>query len=382
MTQQTKIQEYPTCEKVITRLRDDLREIGGKDSVLIYAYNGIGKTRMSMAFKNVGKTKNDGAPDTLYFNAYTEDLFSWDNDLENDSEPFLKLNVDSTFLAGLNDYEMDTRIRPLLQRHADFDFRIKTETDADRNLTKAEVRFFRTADMTDEDAQPIKVSRGEENLFIWCFFLAIVELVLDEDMAAYDWVRFVYVDDPISSLDENNAIAVGHDLANLIRRGKGRVKFVVSSHHSLFFNVVSNELKKGGLQKYFLHRPDNGTMYTLRKTNETPFFHHVAMLSEIQRAADSGELYTFHFNILRNVMEKTAVFFGHHDFSTCLSGIEDEGLYARALNLLSHGNYSLYEPREMVQDNKDLFKAILAAFLNKHTFELPAILAEQQTANA
>ena len=27
----------------------------------------------------------------------------------------------------------------------------------------------------------IKVSRGEENIFIWCFFLAIVELALDDD---------------------------------------------------------------------------------------------------------------------------------------------------------------------------------------------------------
>ncbi|GAB5517196.1 AAA family ATPase [Rhodopirellula baltica] len=381
MNQQAKIHSYSDGDKVVTRLRDDLHS-GGKDSVLVYAYNGIGKTRMSMAFKNAGKAKNDGDPDTLYFNAYTEDLFSWDNDLENDSEPFLTLNVGSSFLAGLNDYEMDTRIRPLLQRHADFDFRIDSEFDDDRNLTQAAVRFFRSTDLTDEEAQPIKVSRGEENLFIWCFFLAIVELVLDEDMDAYNWVKFVYIDDPISSLDENNAIAVGHDLADLIRRGKNRVKFVVSSHHSLFFNVVCNELKKSKVQRYFLHRPDNGSVYTLRKTNETPFFHHVAMLSEIQRAAESGELYTFHFNILRNVMEKTAVFFGHHDFSTCLSGIEDEGLYARALNLLSHGNYSLYEPREMVQDNKDLFNDILAAFLDKHTFDLPAILAETSTANA
>ncbi len=53
----------------------------------------------------------------------------------------------------------------------------------------------------------IKVSRGEENIFIWCFFLAIVQLVLD-GAEAYKWVKYVYIDDPISSLDEHNAIAV------------------------------------------------------------------------------------------------------------------------------------------------------------------------------
>ncbi len=53
----------------------------------------------------------------------------------------------------------------------------------------------------------IKVSRGEENIFIWCFFLAIVQLVLDE-AEAYKWVKYIYIDDPISSLDENNAVMV------------------------------------------------------------------------------------------------------------------------------------------------------------------------------
>jgi len=46
--------------------------------VLLYAYNGIGKTRTSMAFKDIAK--GEGEADTLYFNAFTEDLFTWDND--------------------------------------------------------------------------------------------------------------------------------------------------------------------------------------------------------------------------------------------------------------------------------------------------------------
>ena len=34
-----------------------------------------------MEFKNQGKQKGNGTPDTLYFNAYTEDLVVWHNDL-------------------------------------------------------------------------------------------------------------------------------------------------------------------------------------------------------------------------------------------------------------------------------------------------------------
>ena len=47
--------------------------LADKKFVLLYAYNGTGKTRLSMAFKDIGKQGN--ARDTLYFNAFTEDLF-------------------------------------------------------------------------------------------------------------------------------------------------------------------------------------------------------------------------------------------------------------------------------------------------------------------
>jgi hypothetical protein len=48
----------------------------------------------------------------------------------------------------------------------------------------------------------------------------------------------------------------------------------------------------------------------------------------------------------------------------------------RALNLLSHGKYSLYEPVEMADDNKQLFRDILGAFLAKHVFDLSVLLSE------
>lgn len=47
-------------------------ELENKKVILLYAYNGTGKTRLSMAFKNMGK--QDEARDTLYFNAFTESI--------------------------------------------------------------------------------------------------------------------------------------------------------------------------------------------------------------------------------------------------------------------------------------------------------------------
>lgn len=93
-----KIYRYKNMRSLATRLRDDLNN---QDFVLLYAYNGTGKTRLSMAFKDVGKRKRGIERDTLYFNAYTEDLFHWDNDLEGDSERLLKLNSASRFFFRL-----------------------------------------------------------------------------------------------------------------------------------------------------------------------------------------------------------------------------------------------------------------------------------------
>ena len=371
MSDSPKVYQYKTLRNLITRLRDDLNN---QDFVLLYAYNGTGKTRISMEFKERGKNKKGIERDTLYFNAFTEDLFSWDNDFENDTERTLKINSDSKFFEGLKALALEERIFSYLERYATFNFKI----DYDNWLVvfSQEIKNPKYRPDSDEPKtiiqDNIKISRGEENIFIWCIFLAICELTIDGD-EAYDWVKFFYIDDPVSSLDDNNAIAVSSDLAKLLRSGKGKVKTVVSSHHALFFNVMCNELKKSKHKRYFLNR--NGLDgYSLRATDDTPHFHHVAMLSELQQVTKSGEIYTHHFNALRSILEKTATFFGFNDFSDCIQDLEDEVLYSRALNLLSHGKHSIYEPMEMGEDNKDLFEKILSGFLERYQFALPEIL--------
>jgi hypothetical protein len=387
MSEKPKVQRFADLRRLVARLRDDLNG-GGQDFLLLYAYNGTGKTRLSMAFKDAGKRKNRGQPDTLYFNAFTEDLFSWDNDLEKDSERRLHINSDSQFFKGLKELALDERIGHYLARYADFLFDI----DYDQWTVS-----FRKG-----EARHIKVSRGEENIFIWCVFMAICERVID-GAESYQWVKYLYIDDPITSLDDNNAIAVSSDLAKLLRKAKSRtrqeeaageageaaaqprqvpapIKAVVSSHHALFFNVVCNELKRDAHKKYFLNRPGRGTTYTLRTTDDTPFFHHVAMLAEIKKAASEGKLYTYHFNTLRSILEKTAIFFGNDDFSACIRGLDDEELFARALNLLSHGKYDIYQPVEMVEDNKQLFGKVLDGFLARYEFALPDIFGKPPVA--
>jgi len=338
-----------------------------KKYIIIFAYNGTGKTRLSCEFKALGQNLNEEtgekSADTLYYNAFTEDLFHWDNDLENDDNRKLILNTNSKFFSGIKEFEMENRIRPILQKYADFDFHITYKEDEGSYVT-----FNRNVieNGISKQVDNIKISRGEENIFIWCFFLAIVQLVINKE-PVYNWVKYIYVDDPISSLDDNNVIAIASNLAHMMKKDDARI--IVSTHHTLFFNVLCNEIGKA--EQLFLQKKSNGEGYILKDTSKTPFFHHIALLKELKKAADSGKLYTYHFNILRNILEKTASFHGFAHFSSCIKQGDDdeEGLiYKRIVDLMSHGNYSIFEPKEMVNENKEYFKKVLNTFLENYSF--------------
>lgn len=366
-----KVKDFANLKEMAIHLRDKLKD---KKNLLLFAYNGTGKTRLSMAFKNLGR-KGDKR-NTLYFNAFTEDLFSWDNDLNNDSQRVLKLNADSFFFNGMKELTMETLICPLLHRYADFDFKIDYN-----NWTVNFSRERKDGDKT-QTIDHIKISRGEENIFVWCFFLAIAQLAID-GQEAYSWVKYLYIDDPISSLDDNNAIAVASHLAQLLKEQE-RVKAVISSHHTLFFNVLCNEFgREKTVGNYFLRKEtiakNETDTYILKWTGDTPCFHHVALLTQLHEVAASDKLYTYHFNMLRNILEKTATFHGFKNFSACIKQDNEDAegiIHARMVNILSHGNYSLFEPMEMMEENKQHFKQILKNFMINYRFN-PALFPDE-----
>lgn len=417
MSEQSKIYKYQSLRKLVARLRDDFRS-GDREFVLLFAYNGTGKTRLSTEFKNAGKKFDpDGRileRDTLYFNAFTEDLFFWDNDLENDREPRLLVNSNSSLINGFSDLGLTDSIEEYFHKYCAARFEITrytAEEVAEMAEPSSPLHYLYRRFGAETEIRPkyiqfkakdgedwIKISRGEERIFVWSVFLAIFKQVLNNE-GSYGWVKHVYIDDPVSSLDDNNAISVACDLAHLLRKAKDRVKIVpaadgsppvrdqeekapikvvVSSHHALFFNVIFNELKSAKCKHYFLHRLVASSAYTLRTTDDTPFFHHVALLSELINAADpvSGTLYGYHFNMLRSILEKTAIFFGKKDFSECIGNSADKALFARALNFQSHGNHSLFEPVEMPENDKDLFRRILNDFRIGNHFEMPVLKSD------
>lgn len=355
-----------------TPTRKGTTKVNGNDFVLIFAHNGVGKTRLSMEFKELGK--RGGKRDTLYFNAFTEDLFDWENDFARDAERRIKFKSKSRFFDGLDGMGIEALIRPHLHRYADFNFTI--------DYANSEISFFRDVVQAGKSLrhEDIKISRGEENLFIWCFFLAILQLAAEAKKGEpFDWVRYVYIDDPISSLDEHNTIALASDLAGLLKGATSGMKVVVSTHHGLFFNVMFNELKgtrpAGGAAReikkkaYLLSRAHGSVTYVIDDTGESPFLHHVAELMELQAAAKAGSLSHYHCNSLRSILEKTAVFFGRKHFSTCFDGLTKRALYTRFLNIRSHAKYSVFEPEPLPSAEKAIFREILDVFLNRYPFD-------------
>lgn len=387
------IYKYKTLNNVVTRLRDDL---SSSDIVLLYAFNRTGKTRLSVSFKDKGKKDKDG-PNTLYFNAFTEDLFTWDNDLQKDEKRYLKINETSKFFKGLKGLSLEEKIHSHLDRYAQINFRIDYEEWKITFSKEVPNPKYNPKNPENKESEKIvqdnlKVSRGEENVFIFSVFMAICELAI-EGHEDYQWVKYIYVDDPISSLDENNAIIVASDLANLIRHDievnkdkESNKKYIISSHHSLFYNVMYNELRHNKNKTYFLHKTKDDT-YRLQTTDDTPFFHHIEQLCELNdvvkkyeqaekddtKVIQSNILKTYHFNILRSIFEKTSIFFGRDDFSYCLQDVEDKDLYSRAVNIMSHGRYSLFAPSGMMKENAELFVKIFKSFVEKYKFELPEI---------
>lgn len=395
-------------DKIIEVLRKsfDVFEDQFTNCALVFAYNGTGKTRLSYDFSHYGR--KDGDPKhTLYYNAYTEDLFTWDNDLENNTDHRLNINQDSSFIQGLAGYNFTEPLRKYLGTFTDIDFEFHYDEEnpeiPDYVVFSKNIQYKQkingVVQTVGDKIENIKISRGEERLFVWCFFRCILDQVVGGN-DAYKDIEYIYIDDPMSSLDDNNVIAFAMQLYTVIRQQKQiemdayragtegfrRIKFVVSSHHSLFFHTMLHGLNGDKrLKRYYLSRDKQKDRLVLKSmSDDTPFYYNVAMMSEIKKAIEGDKLYTFHFTVLRSVMEKIKEFFGHRDFSIILEGIKYRGetydqtafsqeelteFYSRVVNVLTHQG-SMFTPTLMNDDNKELATAIFNHLVEKYRFVL------------
>jgi len=340
--------------------------------ILIYAFNTVGKTRLSVAFKDATKEANEGRHAGVYYNAFSEDLFVWDNDDENNGEN-IRLVVTQSSLNQFHSSLTEDAVREKLQSYKPtFDFEFELHEDTERGIRS--ISFFPNGQGVDGAAN-IKISRAEERIFVWCFFLALFEVEgwADEQSAHF------FIDDPVSSLDDHNIFVTASSVLDLIDQYHDERKIIITTHHIGFFSTIVNWLKKGGeAEKYkniyrvwILNRDQAGNL-SLDSPRNAVFLYHLHLMRELSLARQEGRLKTFHLVLLRQVLENVASFLGVGQFSYVLKqiGVEDADQTARIINILSHKNVFTYEGDKMNPDNRNLFDSVFDGLREKYNFVL------------
>jgi hypothetical protein len=368
-----------------------------KNVQLIYAFNGTGKTRLSRELKHLIAPKNEGSggggeanqPELsrnkiLYYNAFTEDLFYWDNDLELDAEYKLKIQPNSFTDWVLKAQGQDRNIITNFQRYTNekltprFNEELKVKDKDGKEITVkafSEVTFsLERGD--DEHSGNLKISKGEESNFIWSIFYTLLDQVINilnvadpgvRETDQFNQLEYVFIDDPVSSLDENHLIELAVDLAELIKSSQSGLKFVVTTHNPLFYNVLHNELNNKAC--YMLERFEDGTFALTEKHGDSnkSFSYHLHLKQTLELAIVENKVERYHFTLLRNLYEKTASFLGYSKWSELLP--DDRQLYlSRVINFTSHSTLSNEAVAEPTQAEKATVKLLLDHLKSKHGF--------------
>lgn len=358
--------------KVALQLKENDKKVQ-----LIYAFNGTGKTRLSRKIRTlIDENIEDGERERkiLYYNAFTEDLFYWDNDLENNSEPKLKIHPNSFTKWIFEEQGQETNIIRHFQRYTNE----KLTPRFNENYTEMTFSYERG---DDDSLNNIKISKGEESNLVWCVFYSLLEQVIEvlnvveaenRETRQFDQLEYIFIDDPVSSLDDNHLIELAVDLSRLIKSMKSNLKFIITTHNPLFYNVLHNELKKEKIKEYFLYKKEDGKHKLEEQKNDSPFSYHLFLKNEIEQAIETGQLKKYHFNFLRNILEKTSTFLGYGNWGDLLPQTDDgraNPYMARIINISSHSKHSGEEVSELSDDDKRVLVYLLKEIKAKYNFK-------------
>ena len=387
-----------TLTEVAQQLKDTQKKVQ-----LIYAFNGSGKTRLSREFKRLIAPEADiqdedheadepelSRKKILYYNAFTEDLFYWDNDLELDAEPKLKIQPNSFTDWVLNEQGQDQNIISYFQRYTNDKLTphfneayLEDANDPDSKVPALSEVTFSLERGDEENSGNLKISKGEESNFIWSIFYALVEQVIqilnvpeaaDRESDQFDQLEYVFIDDPVSSLDENHLIELAVNLAALIKASESpELKFIITTHNPLFYNVLHNELglNKGGKRDgcYLLSRSEDGSFVLDVRYGDSnqSFSYHLYLIETLERAIEEDNVERYHFTLLRNLYEKTANFLGYRKWSELLPG-DKQAYLNRIIQFTSHNTLSNDAMAKPSPQEKQTVRVLLENLMNNYGY--------------
>ena len=392
-----------TLAQIAQQLKD-----AGKKVQLIYAFNGTGKTRLSREFKELISPKVVGGEaqaselaekKVLYYSAFTEDLFYWDNDLGQDAEPKLIIQPNSFTRWVLEEQGQDRNVVANFQRYTNDKLTPRFNEEyklSDQSGNEAAVKAFSEVTFSleggnDEHIGNLKLSKGEESNFIWSVFYTLLEqaiLTLNDvhpdypEPTPFDKLEYVIIDDPVSSLDDNHLIHLAVDLAQLVKTNESDIKFIITTHNPLFFNVLCNEFgsdekteryswKSKWLSKSRLEKGGDGSLNLVEQPNDSPFAYHLHLISQLEEAISTGRIEKYHFNLLRNILEKTATFLGYKRWELLLPETTDglpDPVEKRIVNFSSHSKHAAEEVAPLKPEEKQILVRLVRRIIERHGF--------------
>jgi AAA domain len=363
----------------LIQIAETLRD-ADKKVQLIYAFNGSGKTRLSREFKELIAPKEQDAEQQeessikiLYYNAFTEDLFFWDNDLDADSDRKLKIQPNSFTNWVLREQGQDRNIVENFQQLTND----KLTPQFNEDFTEVRFSFERG---NEGDTEFVKISKGEESCFIWSIFFSLMEQVVSvlnvaekesRETDQYNDLEYIFIDDPVSSLDDTHLIELAVNIAELIKSSTSELKFIITTHNPLFYNVLFNEFNRvRSTKKMRLEKINDGTFSIGELASDSPFSYHLFLLSELEKAIQPpSDIKKFHFNFLRNILEKTSTFLGYNKWEDLLPQESREAYYKRIINLSSHSKHNGDEISFVEENDKRVLSFLVAEIKRMYGFK-------------
>ncbi|WP_346885780.1 AAA family ATPase [Clostridium sp. UBA4395] len=362
--------------KSLNEIAEQLKN-SDKKVQLIYAFNGSGKTRLSREFKCLVAPKGDGETEEMglaskkiiYYNAFTEDLFYWDNDLKNDINLKLKIHPNSFTEWVFKEQGQEPNVISHFQNYTNRALTPKFSPD----FSEITFSFERG---NEESTQNIKISKGEESSFVWSVFYSLLKQVIDilnvldpseRETDKLNQLEYVFIDDPVTSLDDNHLIQMAVDLAEIIKKSESTLKFIITTHNPIFYNVLHNEINRKAC--YRIERFEDGTFELEEKHGDSnkSFSYHLHLKTTLEEAIANETIEKYHFTLLRNLYEKTASFLGFPRWSELLPD-NKETYYNRIIQFTSHSTLASESVAEPTPQEKQTVKILLEHLTNNYRF--------------
>ena len=178
-------------------------------------------------------------------------------------------------------------------------------------------------------------------------------------------------------MDENNIYLTTESIINLIDSAFPKKKVIITTHHIGLFSILANRFTKGEKSKtfesqtktYLLQKDINTGELSLNEKNGV-FLFHLHLLKTLEDARN-GELFVYHFALLRQLLEHIASFLGRPRIGYVLEqiGMADSSMVSDKINSLSHQD--VYRTKSNLMSDKDipLFEEILTKTIEKYRFK-------------